>query len=209
MTTGGSPPARDKSRRGQDSYRRRLAVLQAAGNQFAVHGYRDARVADIASSAGVSKGLVFHFFGTKQGLFESLLEDTLDQWSTLSEYRAAATEQSALDELRSLFLASFEFVAENPVLLLFSRNDEGLMDAHRHAFSKRNKQWRKRIRRTLDAGVERGEIRDMDTRQASWIFHELQSAMLTSTVFTGSAPRYNRRKVLLAIDIYLRGIQPA
>ena len=196
-----------ETQRKQASYRRRLAVLQAASSNFAQHGYKKTRVADIASTAGVSKGLVFHLFGSKEELFKSLLADSLNQWSTLSEYRAAAADESSLDELRHLFLASFEFVTKNPVLLLFSSDEEGLLDAHRHEFSKRNKRWRARIRRTLKEGVARAEVRDVDIQHTSLIFHELQSAMLTSTVFTGSAPRYNKRKINLAIEIFLKGIQ--
>lgn len=196
-----------ETRRKQASFRRRLAVLNAAGSAFARNGYRQTNVEEIARSAGVSKGLVFHFFGSKQDLFRSLVEDCLNQWSTLSEYRAAGADENSLDELRSLFLASFEFVEKNPVLLLFTSDEEGLFDSHRREFSRRNKRWRRRIRHTLKQGMEKSEIRDVDIQRVSVIFHELQTAMLANIAFTGSAPRYDRRKINLAIDIFLRGIQ--
>ena len=195
------------SRRKQDSFRRRLAVLQAAGSIFARQGYKAAKMAEIARDAGVSKGLVFHFFGSKQALFSALVEDCLNQWSTLSEYRASAAEENSLDELRRLFLASFEFVESNPVLLLFSSDEEGLLDNYRKDFARRNKRWRERIRRSLREGISRGEIRDLDAARTAVVFHELQSAMVANTAFSGAAPRYDRRKIDLAIDIFLRGIQ--
>ena len=36
---------------------------------FAIHGYEDSRIEEIASEAGVSKGAVFGYFDTKAGLF--------------------------------------------------------------------------------------------------------------------------------------------
>lgn len=195
------------NQRKQASFRRRLAVLGAAGRTFAKYGYQKTTVEEIAREAGVSKGLVFHFFGSKQDLFSSLLEDSLNQWSTLSEYRASGAEKSSLEELRGLFLASFEFVEKNPVLLLFTRDEEDLLDTYRREFSRRNKRWRKRIRETLKEGVRRSEIEDVDISRVSVIFHEVQTAMLSTVVLEGSAPRYDSRKIDLTIDIFLRGIK--
>ena len=196
-----------KVRRQQDSYRRRLAVLAAASRTFAKQGYKGTTMEEVANNAGVSKGLVFHFFGSKQTLLRALVEDCLDQWSTLSEYRASSAEKSSLDELRRLFLASFEFVEQNPVLLLFSSDEEGLLDTYRDEFAKRNKRWRTRIRQALKKGIDRGEIRDLDTSRTSVIFHEIQTTMLANVKFTGPSPRYDRKKNTLAIDIFLQGIR--
>ena len=198
------------ARRQQASIRKRLAVLQAAGSCFTRQGYKRTTVAQIAAEAGVSKGLVFHFFGNKEALFSALVEDCLNQWSTLSEYRAAGAEENAIEELRRLFLASFEFVERNPVMLLFSVSDGSLLDSYRDEFARRNQRWRARVGRTLKRGMSTGEIRKLDPQQVSVIFHEMQSALLTSAAFKGSAPGYDWKKVNLAIDILLRGIvQPA
>ena len=195
------------ARRTQASIRRRLAVLQAAGNCFARHGYKRTNVAQITAEANVSKGLVFHFFGSKENLFSSLIEDCLNQWSTLSEYRASGADENSIEELRRLFLASFEFMERNPVMLLFSSGEEGLLDTYRADFARRNRRWRTRLSRTINRGIAAGEIRDLDPPRVAAIFHELQGAMLTRTDTRGSTPRYDRRKVNLAIDILLRGIE--
>jgi len=196
-----------ESRRRQDSYRRRLAVLKAAGSIFARQGYRGSTVEEIARAAGVSKGLVFHFFGSKQELFRALVEDCLDQWLALSEYRASAADENSLNELRRLFLASFEFVEQNPVLLLFSEDHEELLNSYQRQIARRNKRWRGRIRGTLEKGIQDGEITSMDVARASVIFHEIQTTMLANVALTGSTPRYDRRKIELAVDIFLQGIR--
>ncbi|EIW15213.1 transcription regulator, TetR family [Lactiplantibacillus pentosus KCA1] len=44
-------------------------MMQAAMHEFAARGYRDAKTDAIASAAAVSKGLLFHYYGSKQGLY--------------------------------------------------------------------------------------------------------------------------------------------
>jgi AcrR family transcriptional regulator len=48
---------------------RRESILDVAMRHFAEHGYRGARVEDIAGEVGVAKGTVFLHFGSKEGLF--------------------------------------------------------------------------------------------------------------------------------------------
>lgn len=196
-----------ETRRKISSERRRLIVLKTAGQCFAEKGYKKTTTDEIARRSGVSKGLVFHFFGSKRRLFESIIEDSLNQWATLSEYRASGVEKNSLEELRRLFLASFDFVEQNPVLLLFVRDEEGLLESYQRSFSTRNRRWRQRIRRTLEKGVKAGELRELNVGHVSVVFHELQSALLTSISFKGKAPRYDRNTVNVAIDILLRGIE--
>ena len=47
----------------------RQAVLDAARQVFAEHGYQQASLRAIAAEAGVDAGMVRHFFGDKAGLF--------------------------------------------------------------------------------------------------------------------------------------------
>lgn len=48
---------------------RRTAILAAAKAEFGVHGYSGARIERIARLASVNKQLLFHYFGSKDGLY--------------------------------------------------------------------------------------------------------------------------------------------
>jgi AcrR family transcriptional regulator len=52
----------------------REAILAAAREAFARHGYAGASVRRIAAAAGVDPALVHHYFGTKDDLFAAALE---------------------------------------------------------------------------------------------------------------------------------------
>ena len=49
-------------------------IIDAALMAFGTNGYKKASVSDIASAAGISKSMVFHYFGTKIALYFYLLE---------------------------------------------------------------------------------------------------------------------------------------
>ncbi len=49
-------------------------IINAALSEFAANGYRKASTAEIARKAGISKGAVFHYFGSKEKLYRFLLE---------------------------------------------------------------------------------------------------------------------------------------
>ncbi|MFL0252528.1 TetR/AcrR family transcriptional regulator [Clostridium neuense] len=49
-------------------------IIDAALKCFANNGYKKTSVSDIASSAGISKAMVFHYFGTKKALYLYLID---------------------------------------------------------------------------------------------------------------------------------------
>jgi len=52
----------------------REAILEAARERFAAHGYDRTRIRDVADDAGVDAALVHYFFKTKDGLFGAAME---------------------------------------------------------------------------------------------------------------------------------------
>ena len=57
-----------------DPEQRREQILDAANALFAERGYEEVSVEDIASSAGVARGLVHHYFGGRKQVYIALLE---------------------------------------------------------------------------------------------------------------------------------------
>jgi len=49
-------------------------IINAALKVFGKNGYKKASVNDIAEAAGISKSMVFHYFGTKRDLYFYLIE---------------------------------------------------------------------------------------------------------------------------------------
>lgn len=56
---------------------RRAQILRAARSIFIERGYLSARVEDVASRAGLSKGAVYFYFESKREIFDALAEEEL------------------------------------------------------------------------------------------------------------------------------------
>ncbi|GAA3648067.1 TetR/AcrR family transcriptional regulator [Nocardioides ginsengisoli] len=54
---------------------REAQILDVAGRIFGERGFAATSVADVAREAGISKPLIYHYFGSKEGLFERCLSE--------------------------------------------------------------------------------------------------------------------------------------
>jgi AcrR family transcriptional regulator len=61
-----------------------------AREQFAREGYAESATEEIVRRAGVTRGALYHHFGSKQGLFVAVLEDVLRELAARVEAAAAA-----------------------------------------------------------------------------------------------------------------------
>jgi TetR/AcrR family fatty acid metabolism transcriptional regulator len=75
MSAGRPPIARAKA-----TSERRRAILDAAVKVFARQGFHACRVSDIADEAGVAYGLVYHYFGSKDEVLNTLF---LERWKVM------------------------------------------------------------------------------------------------------------------------------
>ncbi|MBC1984729.1 TetR/AcrR family transcriptional regulator [Listeria booriae] len=57
---------------------KRAKILDVAVEEFASHGYKAASTNRICEVAGVSKGLIFHYFGSKEKLYTAAVTYSVD-----------------------------------------------------------------------------------------------------------------------------------
>ena len=79
---------------------RREEILEAAGDEFAEHGYHGASTEGIARRAGISQPYVFRLFGTKQELFKAVVarcyRETLGMFQRAAEGKRGAEALDAM-----------------------------------------------------------------------------------------------------------------
>ena len=116
------------SRRGRahDAEGAREAILNAAEEVFAEHGFDGARIDAIAKTAGYNKSLIFQYYGDKLGLYAAVLrradEETRElQAKLLAPLFADETIASDARRFRSFLKtaigALFDFLVEHPRLV--------------------------------------------------------------------------------------------
>lgn len=80
--------------------RRRLAIEEAAYLVLAEKGYKGASMLEIARRAGASNETLYKWYGNKQGLFKSLVEDNANRiTSMIDTVQSDAMHETGLDVL--------------------------------------------------------------------------------------------------------------
>mgnify|MGYP001569634370 CR=1 FL=1 len=74
---------------------RRAAIVAAATRVFAEKGFAKAKVTDIAAAAGLSHGLVYHYFPSKDAVFGAIAEVMLERL----RYELALDHERAIDRI--------------------------------------------------------------------------------------------------------------
>jgi len=106
------PSALAAGRRRIPRVEREQTMLDAAGAAFAAHGFHAASMDAIAAAAGISKPMLYNYFGSKQGLYLAFVER--DGRDLLASMRLAASPDSPAGErLRAGILAFLTYVDEH------------------------------------------------------------------------------------------------
>src|SRR6476620_2293151 len=81
---------------------REVLILAEAIDHFAREGYAGASVADIAARAGISKPLVYQYFGSKDGLFLACLHHVAEPMLERLEVAWSHEDDSVLSRVATL-----------------------------------------------------------------------------------------------------------
>ncbi|MGQ0625842.1 MAG: TetR/AcrR family transcriptional regulator [Sporichthyaceae bacterium] len=102
-------------RRRMPRAQRESAMLDAAEALFGEHGYAAASMDEIAAQVGVSKPMLYHYYGSKERLFLACLRRARTSMREAILAGAAAGE-SAQGQLYSAFVAWFTYIDAHPAI---------------------------------------------------------------------------------------------
>src|SRR5262245_8012470 len=95
--------------------RRHARILHVAEELFASHGFAKTTVDEIAAAAGVSKGLVYDHYVSKEALLGAIWERLVEAWT--AAVRETKYDESAIaDSIGQMMLSSLQYVRANPLL---------------------------------------------------------------------------------------------
>ena len=199
--SGDDAPARPK--RAVDAEQRRDRIVEVAMQHFAEHGFRGARVEDIAHEVGIAKGTVFLDFGSKEALFlaayqraVSLLPAWLDAPEDVVELGFWATLAYWLERTE-------ELIADDPVpnrVAMIGRSDTGLgLRGPIDRFMRSEDPYG--TLEFVEFGVRRGEVRsDVDVEMLAsmmdWLAERFQDALVSVDLDPGLIHRTPERRSL-------------
>ena len=84
---------------------RREKILEAAGNAFLANGYGDVTMQDVAKEAQISRAALYTYFGSKQEVFNGVIEFflTVIVQSSMDALERVGEDASVYDKLFAIF----------------------------------------------------------------------------------------------------------
>jgi AcrR family transcriptional regulator len=206
MTSVSTKPA--YPRRAKGSEERRQRVLEAASACFTQSGFQKTSISQIAEAAGVSTGLIYFFFESKEALFGAVASATLNEWWQFTEEAAARHADDPVEELRALFTSTVVFVEQRPLLgsILEPTTRRWLLQLK--GVSEANRGWEARLGEAVAKGIAAGRLRsDIDVPRTAAIIRQLQIALIARLLDSAHGGRpFSLGLVEGAIALLLDGV---
>jgi AcrR family transcriptional regulator len=144
-------------------------ILDAAEHVFARRGFSATKISDIAAQAGVSHGLVHHYFGSKAGIYEKLVERTM---ATATALPQAMLDQpgSPLERLTTFIKTVLLGVRYSPhsfFLVIEATASETTPPRLKDLIAEKGNQSIALIARLIEQGQAAGELRSGDPAKLS------------------------------------------
>jgi TetR/AcrR family transcriptional regulator, cholesterol catabolism regulator len=157
---------------------RRDELLDLAASMFAERGLRATTVRDIADSAGILSGSLYHHFSSKEEMVDEVLKEFLE-WLFARYQKILDADANPLKRLKGLFMTSF-YAIEHRHAQVVIYQDEAKRLSSQPRFSyvdDRNKEQRRMWLDVLKQGVAQGCFRpDLDVdlvyrfiRDTTWV----------------------------------------
>ncbi|MGB3275696.1 MAG: TetR/AcrR family transcriptional regulator [Castellaniella sp.] len=138
----------------RDTDRSQAAILKAARDEFSEHGFAGGRVDRIAERAGVNKRLIYYYFGNKDDLFLSVLENAYADIRQ-AEQGLHLDALEPIEALRTLVTFTWHYFLAHPEFLSLLAS-ENLSRASHLKQSGKIREMHSPLVRLLDGLLERG-----------------------------------------------------
>lgn len=102
-------------KREEKNLQTRRRIMDSALNEFSKQGYGASSINTICSAQGISKGIIYHYFKTKDDLFLACVEEC---FCLLTEYLRSKMQDAESDTERQLeeyFAVRMSFFTEYPI----------------------------------------------------------------------------------------------
>ncbi|MET2828446.1 TetR/AcrR family transcriptional regulator [Mesorhizobium shangrilense] len=181
-------PAKTRKPRIRDAEATQKRILAAAKQEFAKKGLGGARVDDIAERAKANKRMIYHYFDSKESLFQRVLEDAYVDIRT-AEQKLELDHLDPREALEKLVRFTWKYYLDNPEFLTMV-NSENLHKARHLKKSKVVQDISRRlvtmVGTLLERGAKQGLFRDgVDPVQLNITIAAIGYYYLTNR-FTGS-----------------------
>jgi AcrR family transcriptional regulator len=187
---------------------RTAGILEAARKIFAKKGFHDATVDDIATTAGVAKGTVYLYYGSKQEVYFAALKFGISQMYAVlvQEVRRASTSEQ---KLRALIAAKLAYFDENRDFFKIYYSELGKIPTHPGIMGAEFKalylEQARLVESILKEGARKKVIRNLPTDHTAFAISDIIRGVVTQRVLGWSKTKMSQ-DVDFIFDLIWKGI---
>jgi TetR/AcrR family acrAB operon transcriptional repressor len=170
----------------EEAEQTRKDLLNAALSVFSRKGYQSTRLEDIAKEAEVTRGAIYHHFGSKAGLYIALMEDVSTALNRIIE-DAMKAGGSFIDVYTNVIIQTLHELqtdrrTRQVLELLYLRTCYGpelreVIEAQRQE----EKGWVAFLAQSMQKGINAGDLRaDLDPVEAARAYISFQNGLITT-----------------------------
>ena len=188
------------------------AIFDAACRVIREKGYHQARMADIAREAGISYGLVYHYYNSKSELFDALMEEW---WRGLEEATDVLLTrdmpiEDKLGVIAAYFLDQYEVRPDLVHLFIteFSRSTPNLTPERLNRFKGLMASTEKIITKGQEDGLIRSDLRP---RYLTYFFLGSLEALISTMVLENQPLKdseHKKRLTRAVMTMFFEGALP-
>lgn len=190
---------------------RREQLLSLALALFSSRPYAEVSVDEIARAAGISRGLLYHYFPSKRAFYIATLQTAAEQLLHATQVEARSTDgEAGLDEvaLRAWVDAYLTYVEQTPEhYLLLLQGSAGEAEAQQTLLALRDA-----LRRRLPRSEEAASVIDADAarrRNAQRGFLGFVEAACLDWIAHRDLPRATIRQTLVRAGLHALSLAPS
>lgn len=150
---------------------RRRALLEAARQVFARKGLAASKMADLAAAAGISHGLVYHYFPDKEAVFAALVGEAVQQGIELvvEARERPGSPRERLEWLCTRMLEGIQRDPTVPIMLVQAHVSESVPASVARALEPYSSRFFQEFVSLLEAGQEAGEVVRTPAAELAWV----------------------------------------
>lgn len=172
----------------RDAEATKARILKAAKKEFAKNGLGGARVDEIAERAQANKRMLYHYFGSKEDLFRTVLEEAY-MGIRSAEQKLDLDSLPPSEALEALVRFTWQYYLKNPEFITLVNSENLHRAKHIKSLPSLPKSMRglvTMVENILQRGQENGEFRDgIDATQLNLTIAAIGFYYITNR-FTGS-----------------------
>lgn len=157
-----TPRSQEQSKEIRAEQRER--ILKAAGELFARRGLAATRISDVAAGAGVSHGLLYHYFGGKDELFTALVERAVRGalWVTGSAREGPGTPWERATRMLDAMLSGMRASPQSSLIVVQAMTSDSVPEGTRRVLERYNPESFANVVELIREGQAAGEMVEGD-----------------------------------------------